>query len=149
MKGIYLFIVSVFLSPLLILGAVYSFICFLLTFNIKKMFQKLGSYCMAIAISIDQLGNVVMSELFNHILIKDVYVINKFYDKITDSIITTKLYSEFKHLFGNEDETISSVLGKNESLGTLRLPGKILNAILNLLEKNHSLKSIEADETHE
>ena len=75
----------------------------------------------AIAVSIDQLGNVVCSDLFNMTLI-------------------TK---DSKYLFGNPDETISSVLGKNKLRNTLSKTGIILTKILNVFEKNHSIKSIE------
>jgi hypothetical protein len=47
------------------------------------------------------------------------------------------------HKFGNPDETISSVLGKNFLKGKLSLMGKGLNWILNLIEKDHSIKAIE------
>lgn len=53
-------------------------------------------------------------------------------------------YSE--HLFGNPDETISSVLGKNKRKGTLIYLGKRLDAWLNGIDKDHSIKSIEEDE---
>jgi hypothetical protein len=75
----------------------------------------------AIAVSIDQLGNVVCSHLFNITLIK----------------------KDSKHLFGNPDETISSVLGKNKLNGTLTKIGIILTKILHFFDKNHSIKSIE------
>jgi hypothetical protein len=45
--------------------------------------------------------------------------------------------------FGNPDETISSVIGKNERLQTLTSSGRLLNSILNRIEKNHAKKSIE------
>jgi hypothetical protein len=68
------------------------------------------------AISLDQFGNVAMEETFNDILGKG---------------------------FGDEDETVSSVLGKNKEAGTLKLTGKLLSFILNKLDKNHVEKSIE------
>lgn len=77
-------------------------------------------YFFLIALSLDQLGNVVMAELFNDILIK-----------------------KNRDLFGNPDETISSVLGKNQLNGTLKPLGKLLVNILNKIEKDHCIKSIE------
>ncbi len=76
-----------------------------------------------IALGIDQLGNVVCARLFNFFL------------------ITKEGYQ-----FGNEDETISSVLGKNKKQNTLRFLGKLLDLILDQIDRNHSIKSIEADE---
>ena len=73
-----------------------------------------------LAISIDQAGNVVADDLFNLILIKNSY------DR-----------------FGNEDETISSVLGKNHKHNTLTYFGNALTTLLNAIDPNHTLKSIE------
>ena len=57
-----------------------------------------------LAHSIDQTGNVICERLFNHILIKS---------RI--------------HRFGNPDETISSVLGKNKVINNLAFLGKGLD----------------------
>lgn len=45
--------------------------------------------------------------------------------------------------FGNRDETISSVLGKNVELNTLSKLGQLLNSILDFIEAGHSLNSID------
>lgn len=47
--------------------------------------------------------------------------------------------------FGNIEETISSVLGKNERDQTLTKTGKILVSILNMIDKNHCFNSIQED----
>ena len=47
--------------------------------------------------------------------------------------------------FGNFKETISSALGKNERDNTLTKTGKILVWILNKIDKNHCIKSINYD----
>jgi hypothetical protein len=73
---------------------------------------------------VDQLGNVAGGELFNHTLIE--------------------LTSSDK--FGKEDETISSVLGKNKVANKLTWLGKKLDYILDRLDPGHSIKHIEADE---
>ena len=96
----------------------------LMSFLKKKWYRGifyLGQNFRVIAVSIDQLGNVACSHLFNLTLIK----------------------KESKHLFGNPDETISSVLGKNKLRNTLSRTGIILTKILGFFEKNHSIKSIE------
>lgn len=72
------------------------------------------------ALSIDQTGNVIMADLFNIILI------NK------------KGYK-----FGDEDETISSVLGKNKINNNLKPLGKALDWVLDKIDPNHSIKSID------
>ena len=82
--------------------------------------RNLSHYFRGIAESIDQLGNHVMQYAFNKWLIKD---------------------NAYK--FGNIDETVSSVLGKNKRDHTLTKTGHFLDRILNRLDKNHSIDSIE------
>ena len=53
------------------------------------------------------------------------------------------LTKDSKHLFGNIKETISSVLGKNLVAGTLTKRGYEICRILNDLEKDHVLISID------
>lgn len=75
---------------------------------------------MKIAVSIDQLGNVLMQHLLNLLWIrKDGYP------------------------FGNRDETISSVLGRNKKFGTLTVFGKGIDRILDTIDPNHTLDSID------
>lgn len=101
-------------------GLIASFI------NVKPLtgFKYLADSFLSIAVSIDQLGNVVCARLFNFVLIKD----------------------DFDNPFGNPDETISSVLGKNKLSENLTFVGKALSSLLDALDKNHSIKSIEKDE---
>lgn len=87
---------------------------------ITRNYRRLNGYFMRIAISLDQLGNVVYSHLFNFLLIK------------------SNAYQ-----FGNEDETISSVLGKNKLNNSLTLIGQFLSKILDRVDNNHVVKSIE------
>lgn len=79
---------------------------------------------MSLAIAIDQYGNGLCQHLFNQVLI-------------------TKLST---HKFGNIDETISSVLGKNKLGCTLTIVGKIVDKILDTLDPDHSIKSIDNTE---
>ena len=44
--------------------------------------------------------------------------------------------------FGNSDETISSALGKNKENNTLTGFEKVIDNILDIIDKNHSLDSI-------
>ena len=99
------------------------FMLLMSSFTLNKSF--INNYWFKMAICLDQLGNVVMSGFFNVIMI-----------------------TKEGYLFGNEDETISSVLGKNKLKGTLKRSGKILDGILNKIDKNHSIKSIEEDENN-
>lgn len=71
------------------------------------------------AIDLDRYGNHNYRTLFNITLIKS---------------------NGYK--FGNVNETISSVLGKNKRNNTLSKIGIIICTILDFLDKNHCIKSI-------
>ncbi len=83
-------------------------------------FKGVGEYFLKIAISIDQLGNVLMQHLLNILWIK-----------------------KDGYKFGNRDETISSALGRNKKLGTLTTFGRFIDRILDLIDPDHSLNSID------
>jgi len=117
MKGLILFITALILKVILYpIGFVYSCV---LTF-LKNGYSELDKYLFSCAIADDQQANTYLAKLFNDILIK-----------------------VGGHRFGNPDETISSVLGKNYLNNKLSLIGKGLNWVLNLFEKDHAIKSIE------
>ena len=121
-----LVLIALFLLKHLLLPAI--IITLFISFFKRKVgngFLNVSQYLRDVAYGIDQLGNVVCADLLNLTLIK---------------------YKKGGYRFGNPDETISSVLGKNYKLGTLTLIGKILDNILNLIDKNHSVNSIEKDE---
>lgn len=118
------------------IGFVYAIIRVLTRVGFKEAWKQLRRYFMAIAVSIDQKGNVIMQELFNDLLIRDMFRLDS-WDKDEPYHIVKKIP------FGNEDETISSVLGKNYINGTLTPMGKLLDWVLCKLEPNHSIKSIE------
>ena len=120
MIGLILFIVSTFLACLIYpIAFLYSIGLTLL----KSGYKTLDDYLFNCAYATDQHANVFLAKLFNDIMIK-----------------------QGGHKFGNPDETISSVLGKNKLMGKLSLLGKCLDYILHLLDENHSIKSIEHDE---
>jgi hypothetical protein len=117
MRGLILFLTALILKGIFYpLGFFYS--CFLTLF--KNGYAELDGYLFKCAVADDQQANTYLAKLFNDILIK-----------------------KNGHKFGNPDETISSVLGKNLKLNKLSLMGKGLNWILNLIEKDHSIKAIE------
>jgi len=87
---------------------------------ITAIFKGIDKYLFRMAKSIDQLGNVVCEHLFNVTLIK-----------------------KNGYKFGNEDVTISHVLGKNEETNTLSFAGKLLAWLLNTIDKDHNQKAIE------
>ena len=115
--GIMLLVISIILFTLTIpIGLIYGFFYKLVTKSIKGI----GEFSLKISISLDQLGNVLMQHLLNELMI---------------------VKGGYK--FGNRDETISSVLGKNIERKTLSKSGKFLNSILDFMELGHSLNSID------
>lgn len=117
MKGLVLFIVSIILISIVYpIGVLYSVV---LTF-FKSGYSELDKYLFRCALANDQHGNTYLAKLFNDILIK-----------------------KGGHKFGDPDETISSVLGKNQLSDKLSFAGRILNKILSKIEKDHSIKAIE------
>lgn len=77
------------------------------------------------AMSIDRFANVNAAELFNDIFIK-----------------------KGGYKFGHPDETISSVIGKNQRDKTLTRAGRFLRRILDKIEYNHCLDSINENVTN-
>jgi hypothetical protein len=71
------------------------------------------------AINLDKYANMEFKTLFNKVLIV-----------------------ELGYKFGQENETISSVLGKNLQQDTLTKTGIIIVYILDKIDKNHVIKSI-------
>ena len=120
MIGLILFLVSIFLAGIIYpIAFLYSVVLTL----IKSGWHSLDEYLFRCALATDQHANSFLAKLFNDIMIKT-----------------------GGHKFGNPDETISSVLGKNKLMGKLSYFGKVLDFILHLLDNNHSIKSIEEDE---
>jgi hypothetical protein len=83
--------------------------------------KTLQIYFIEIALALDNAGNVIMQHLLNDTLL----------------IKNTNTYQ-----FGNKNETISSVIGKNHLTNTLSSLRKSLNAFLNFIDKDHSFNSI-------
>lgn len=119
MIGLFLFILSTVLAVVLYpIAFVYSIILTL----IKSGWKATDKYLFNCALATDQHANVYLAKLFNDTLIKP---------------------GGYK--FGNEDETISSVLGKNKLANKLSRLGRWLDAILHIIDEDHSIKSIEHD----
>ena len=117
-------VLSVVLLPLGIIWTVGEILVRIFSSSEKKSaFAKsiwfLSATLHSLALGLDQIGNAVCRDLFNRLLIE-----------------------EDGYKFGKVQETISSVLGKNQMLDTLSLWGWILVSILELFEEEHCLKSI-------
>ena len=118
---IVLSIAIILLYLLLPIVVIFYIIKYLLTGNKREL--KVWFY--RSAREIDVFANVVGSDLFNAIFIVD---------------------QGYK--FGNPKETISSVLGKNQRDKTLSLAGDGLRRILDLIDENHCLNSINNEVTN-
>jgi hypothetical protein len=122
-KGIFisflLFLIAIFL---LSFTAPIGFIFALLQKLFTRKIQSLRDYLLEVALVLDQAGNVIMQHFLNAALLKK---------------------SPNTYLFGNKNETISSVIGKNSLTGSLTNMGQLLNGFLNAIDKNHTLNSIE------
>ena len=116
--GFLLFIISLILKRILELPM------YLFGSVVALYKHEWNQYNTDLAIATDQYGNGLSKYLFNLVLIKKTGV----------------------HKFGNIDETISSVIGKNKVAGTLTWLGKFVDKILDLLEKDHSIKAIDPTE---
>ncbi|WP_300976980.1 hypothetical protein [Flavobacterium sp.] len=114
------FISLVLASILFPFGLLITFIANLYKRRWKYSFARLDAQFLSIATSIDASGNVVCKDLFNLALTKK------------------RAYE-----FGERKETISSALGKNQRDGTLTGLGKALAFVLDKIDPNHCMNSID------
>lgn len=119
--GTVLAFISLILASILFpLGLVITFVSNLYRRRWKLSFSRLDAQFLSIATSIDASGNVVCKDLFN--------------------VALKKIGG---YAFGKRKETISSALGKNQRDGTLTELGKALAFVLDKIDPNHCLKSID------
>lgn len=116
---------SVVLLPLGIIWTVGEIIVRIFSSSQKKSaFTKsiwfLTATLHSLALWLDQIGNAVCRDMFNRLLIE-----------------------EDGYKFGKVQETISSVLGKNEREWTLSLGGLLLVIVLDSIDKDHCRNSIQ------
>ena len=120
--GIILYILSTILTVIFLpIGMVYGFIKTIWKRQFFKALKDVDTKFVTMTVVVDFFGNIICAELFNSILIS----------------------KNSKCRFGKRKETISSVLGKNERDGSLLYLGKQLCKILNKIDKNHTLESID------
>ena len=117
-------ILSVILLPLGIIWTVGEILVRIFSSEQKKSaFAKsiwfLTATLHSLALGLDQIGNAVCRDIFNRLLIE-----------------------QDGYKFGKVQETISSVLGKNQLLDKLSLTGRALVVLLELFEEEHCIKSI-------
>ena len=92
----------------------------LVNFAVVASRGKAKGYFMSTAVNLDRFGNYEFRTLFNSTLIR----------------------RDSAHRFGAFEETISSVLGKNQRAGTLSSCGKMPAGLLDKIDEGHCIKSI-------
>lgn len=113
-----LFILSIVLLMVFIpIGLAFTFLKAIL----KNDYYIMSSYYRELALGLDRFGNVIMGSFFTILFLKK-----------------TAIYK-----FGNGKKTISHVLGKNNLANTLSYFGRLLDKILNKIDNNHTINSIE------
>jgi hypothetical protein len=113
--GILLYIIAIILFiPL----SIVNFFVVLWNYGIK--WKTVNGFFYQTAVDIDRFGNRNFRTLWN-----------------------ATLRTKEGYKFGNINETISSALGKNKIKGTLTTTGRVLCAILDFLDKDHCIKSID------
>jgi hypothetical protein len=120
--GFLLFIISVILIISLgFISLVFNIFYFFITLKWRGGSKVLGRWFAKIALSIDQLGNVVCGTPFNLSLIK----------------------RDSKDLFGGEDDTVSYILAKNFKTDSLTWLGRAISYLLDLIDRGHLQKALD------
>ena len=113
--GIVFFIIAIFLVYIFSLPMIIYAMCSVASF------KQAGEYFFLLAKSLDQFGNAVGEYVFNDLF----------------------LTALSEHKYGHEDETISSVTGRNYQAKTLTFVGRGFRWFLDKsLGANHSVESI-------
>lgn len=121
LKSILLFSIAlILLTTTAPIGFIYTIVRQIFVNKVKT----LSLYFTEIALVFDEAGNVVMQHILNDFLL---------------------IKKRDTYYFGNKEETISSVIGKNYLTQTLSTLGLALNSFLNFIDKGHSLNSIMYD----
>jgi hypothetical protein len=122
--GLLLFIVSIILGAVFFgISLVLTPIYYILTFKWKTGAKKLDRYFYLCALGVDQLGNVLTSQVLNKALLKGKPQYESLY-------------------FGNPDDTISYIIGQNKYGNNLTRIGKAIDWVLHKLDPYHVEKAI-------
>jgi len=97
--------------------------------------DEFSKYYHGQALSKDQHANVANKYFFGLILTKTRHATN-------EEVVGEDQVIIDPTPFGDPDQTISYVLGKNKQLGTLNLHGKFWCFLLNLIDKGHVEKAV-------
>jgi hypothetical protein len=94
-----------------------------IAFTVLFRCGQISEYFRKFAISLDQLGNVTCQWLLNATLIK------------VEGLC-----------FGNEDQTVSYVLGRNKETKTLTIAGQLIAKMLNQWDTNHIEQAVKNEQ---
>lgn len=124
--GLVLFCIAVILTTILtFVSFVFTPIYYIVTFKWKKGLNELDRWFFKLALSVDQFGNVSCAKFLQVTM------------------------SKSGHKFGNEDDTVSYVLGRLKYQDDLTWFGRVVVLILDVIENDHVEmavdKKIEAD----
>lgn len=113
--GFLLFIVAIIMTTgATVISMVVTPIYYIVTFKWKSGWIALDDWFFKMALGLDQFGNISNRE--------------------TLKILLTK---KGGHPFGDEDDTVSYVIGRNKYKGKLNRFGKLNERLLNAIEKKH------------
>jgi hypothetical protein len=131
--GAILLIISIILTSVFtVISIPFVVIEYIIKLKWKSGIKQSDKFLKGLATSIDQFGNISSSRILNLTLLK----------KRTNGITEGKDKKPIIN-FGDMDMTISYVIGVNKYQNNLSLTGKLIERILNLLEKNHVEIAIE------
>lgn len=118
--GFILFIVAIILTSFAtLISMLLTPFYYLLSFRWISGLKALDNWFYKMALGLDQFGNVANRETLKFLLTK-----------------------KGGHPFGDEDDTVSYVIGRNLFKGKLTFFGKFIERILNLCEKDHCTVAI-------
>lgn len=118
--GLALFILALVLTiPLTLLSFIVTPISYIIKFKWIQGLNDFGSYLRRLAVSVDQFGNGSCATMFQFILTKK---------------------GALK--FGEIDDTVSYVLGRNKYKNKLTIFGKLIVFVLDVIDRDHVEKAI-------
>lgn len=140
--SIILFLIAFFVSPVInLMGLIFSVIY--ISTNRRFIGNKkaiFSAYFGNHALSKDQHGNASNWHFFNVAMLKKSKI------KLLEGKSNETGLDDFVVSFGNPDETISYVLGKNRNLKALNLHGRFWAWFLNLIDKGHTDEAVKLQE---
>lgn len=120
MQGLSLLIVAIILNAVFFaLSIIFDPIYYLITLKWQTGLNHLGDWFRKMALSIDQFGNASSATILNFLFRKKGGID-----------------------FGDEDDSVSYVIGRNYFHGTLSIFGKLIRLILHLIDRDHVRKAI-------